>query len=118
MLFIISTLLIFIISIKLASLLGAVLLTVFFKLKQKSQGLSESDWNKYFETINTKGLMFRMYISYFVALTIFAVFNTIIFWNGVYGYGIALIIGGMFYTYSRYKQNKDKISIIFQKKDD
>ncbi|AQP54039.1 hypothetical protein CBF34_06645 [Vagococcus penaei] len=116
MFFILSTLLIFIVSIKIASLIGAILLATFFKLKQRIQGLSDQEWGHYFDSMDTYGLLLRMYIAYFVALTGVAIFNTFLFWHGFFGYGIALILAGLFYTYSRYKQNKDKIRQLFNKK--
>lgn len=109
MLFIIKTLIIFLITLKFAGTLSILLLLGFFKGKRSLQKMTPQTWQAYFEKIGNRGLLFRMYCCYFAALVLLAALDSFLYWDGLYAYGIALIIAGIFRGLLKYRQHKENL---------
>ncbi|MFV0557080.1 MAG: hypothetical protein ACK5MW_00295 [Enterococcus sp.] len=106
MVFILTTLLVFVVSIRLASLLSAFLLVFFFHLKRLIFKMDEEKWGTYFQSIGQRGILFRTYSCFFIALAGIAVIDTILFWRQCFVYGVVLLFAGGFHLFYRYQQNK------------
>lgn len=119
MIFILGTLVLFIISIKLSSFLSVGFLMLHFKMKRYFQHMTEVKWRLYFHKIGSKGILFRMIGYYWVALLLLAYWNMNYFWNGSAPYAITLLIAGGFHLLFNYQTKKQQFQkIIHQQQSD
>jgi Flp pilus assembly protein TadB len=112
--FIIETLLLFIITIRLTGFLSIFLLIAFFQQKRK-QHTSNEEWESYFTKLGANGILWRLYVCFFVVLCAFAIVYTFYFWHRMWVYGITLILAGVFHLYFKYRLNKEQIRVRFLK---
>ncbi|MEB5969267.1 hypothetical protein [Enterococcus gallinarum] len=115
MFFIIKTLLLFIVTIRLAGFLSIFLLIAIFQQKRKRQHMTSEEWETYFTKLGTDGFLWRLYGCFFAVLGVFAVINTFYFWHQMWVYGITLMLAGVFHLYFKYRLNKEQIQARFLK---
>ena len=113
--FILGTLLVFVVSIKLASVLAVGLMMLHFRIKRDVQKMTLDKWNAYFEKIGPKGIFRRILAYYWLVLTLLALINMESFWNGSLAYAIALLIGGAIYLFFKYLSRKSDFQKIMNK---
>ncbi len=78
MLFILGTLLLFIISIRLSAVLSVGFLMLHFKVKRHLQKMTEEKWQEYCHKIGSKGVFFRIIGYYWMGVHFFAYLNSLL----------------------------------------
>lgn len=110
---ILTVFLVYLFSLNIAAFFGVALLTLFFQIKKRSQGMQQEKWTKYFEKIGPKGLLIRLYVSYMLALSLLAAINYVSFFNYSLPYTFTLLIAGFFHLTYKYQLNKDHLKHTF-----
>ncbi|MHC9000007.1 hypothetical protein [Enterococcus bulliens] len=105
--FILGTLLVFVISIKLASVLAVGLMMLHFRIKRDLQKMTLDKWNRYFAKIGPKGIFRRILAYYWLVLTLIALINMNSFWHGNLAYAITLLLAGAVYLMFKFISRKD-----------
>ncbi len=118
MLFILGTLLLFIISIRLSAVLSVGFLMLHFKVKRHLQKMTEEKWQEYFHKIGSKGVFFRIIGYYWMALLLLAYWNMIYFWNDSAPYAITLLLAGAFHLFYKYRTKKQQFQKIIKQQFD
>ncbi|MGX7012825.1 hypothetical protein [Vagococcus silagei] len=109
MLFIFFTFIIFIVSIKIAGIAAFLFFLLYFKSIHRLNPKTQLEWEHYFSKWTLKKMFIYLYIGFFIALFMIAIFNGFIFWDQNFAYSIALICAGIFHTVYKYHLNKQHL---------
>ncbi|MGO3732033.1 MAG: hypothetical protein ACTJHC_02535 [Vagococcus sp.] len=81
------------------------------------EDMTESKWDLYFKKMGWRHFIKQSYAYFLGCLAVLSLLNSWLFWDGMYMYGLALMVCGLFHLAYKYPSKKQKYVTKFNLKE-